>query len=298
MFLAKRTLIQIAQIIESLFIKNINFFVICSSDQLGIIDIWVEDTLSDPSFFFTAKGIEEDLLLDKFINNNNKMYHLIKKIILPKFTKLHISGIEDIKDCYYEETKSGEWHVQTKGGNLYCLLYNPFIDHETTTTNDMWEIHRLFGIEATKKWLKQEFSNVLKVSHRHLDILVDKMTYMGGISSVSHYGLDRKIIGPLSKATFERALVTLLTAAQKSELDQLKSVSSCVATGKLGRFGTGMVDLIIDNDAIINNPYAQKIYSSQDIENMIEDLPDFEAEEDEDMITIDEPIELNDEDIY
>ena len=298
MFLAKRTLIQIAQIIESLFIKNINFFVICSSDQLGIIDIWVEDTLSDPSFFFTAKGIEEDLLLDKFINNNNKMYHLIKKIILPKFTKLHISGIEDIKDCYYEETKSGEWHVQTKGGNLNCLLYNPFIDHETTTTNDMWEIHRLFGIEATKKWLKQEFSNVLKVSHRHLDILVDKMTYMGGISSVSHYGLDRKIIGPLSKATFERALVTLLTAAQKSELDQLKSVSSCVATGKLGRFGTGMVDLIIDNDAIINNPYAQKIYSSQDIENMIEDLPDFEAEEDEDMITIDEPIELNDEDIY
>jgi len=298
LYLSKRTLYSIAKSIETVFIKGLHFYVVCSPDYLGIIDIWVEDSISDPSTFFNAKGYEAELLLEHFVNNENKMYHLIKKIILPKLKKLHISGIEGIKEVYYDKNKNDEWFIQTKGGSLKCIYYNPLIDHYRSVSNDMWEVNSLFGIESSKKWLKEEFSQLLSVNHRHLDILVDKMTFAGSINAVSIYGLDRKLIGPLSKAVFERPVACLLTAAQKSEYDALKSISSCVATGKLGRFGTGIVDLISDNELIINNPYAEKY--AQQTEQLLysgEELPEIE-EDDEDMITIEEPLELNEDDIY
>jgi hypothetical protein len=125
------------------------------------------------------------------------------------------------------------------------------------------------------------------------------MTFAGTINAVSIYGLDRRVIGPLSKAVFERPVACLLTAAQKSEYDHLRSISSCVATGKLAKFGTGMVDIISDNDAIINNPYAEQYinFISEQAYSTGEELPDIE-EDDEDTLTIEESIELNDEDIY
>ena len=298
LYLSKRTLYSIAKSIETVFIKGLHFYVVCSPDYLGIIDIWVEDSISDPNTFFNAKGYEAELLLEHFVNNENKMYHLIKKIILPKIKKLHISGIEGIKEVFYDKNKQDEWYIQTKGGSLKCLYYNPLIDHYRSVSNDMWEVNTLFGIESSKKWLKEEFSQLLNVNHRHLDILVDKMTFAGTISAVSIYGLDRKLIGPLSKAVFERPVACLLTAAQKSEYDSLKSISSCVATGKLGRFGTGIVDLISDNVLIMNNPYAEQY--AQQAEQLLysgEELPAIE-EDDEDVITIEEPLELNEDDIY
>jgi DNA-directed RNA polymerase beta' subunit/intein/homing endonuclease len=300
LFLSKRTLYNIGKMIETVFIKGIQFYVICSPDNIGIIDIWIEDSLNEPSSFFTSKGFEADLLLDNFVNNENKMYHLIKKIILPKLRKLHISGIEGITECYYDMNKSDEWFVQTKGGKLKCLFYNPLIDYYRSVSNDLWEINDLLGVESSKRWLKEEFSQLSKVNHRHLDILVDKMTFAGTINAVSIYGLDRKVIGPLSKAVFERPVACLLTAAQKSEFDYLRAISSCVATGKLAKFGTGLIDLISDNDAVINNPYAEQ-YSAASLQEQAmltgEELPDIE-EEDEDILTIEEPLELNEEDIY
>lgn len=294
LFLTKRTLRQIAKQIEMIFIKNVSFYVICSTDSIGVIDIWVEDNIAEPSTFFTAKGMEDDLLLDNFINNNNKMIHLIKKIILPKLQKCHISGVEGVTECYYDQTNTEEWYITTRGGNLKCLFVNSIFDHQRSSTNDMWEIYELFGVECAKKWLKDEFSQMLDVNHRHLDILVDKVTFNGSISSVNIYGLDRKIIGPLSKAVFERPLACLLTAAQKAELDRLSSIGACIATGKVGRFGTGMVDVILDNQSVITNEYAKKTYT-------IEESDTYELSplaEEEEGLTVEEAIDLNEEDIY
>jgi len=295
LFLTKRTLRQICKQLEMILIKNVHFYVICSPDSLGIIDIWIEDNVSEPSTFFNAKGMEDDLLLDNFINKNNKMVHLIKKIILPKLKKCHISGIEGITECYYDQTKQDEWFVQTRGGSLKCLLFHPLIDHRRTYTNDMWEIYDLFGVECAKKWLKDEFSQMLDVNHRHLDVLVDKVTFNGSISSVNIYGLDRKVIGPLSKAVFERPLACLLTAAQKAELDRLTSIGACIATGKIGRFGTGMVDVILDNESVITNEYASKQYdTSMTDASELAPLP----EDEEEGLTVEEAIDLNEDDIY
>lgn len=294
LFLTKRTLRQICKQIEMIYIKNVNFYVVCSTDSIGIIDIWVEENISEPSTFFNAKGMEDDLLLDNFINKHNKMSHLIKKIILPKLQKCHISGIEGITECYYDVTPTEEWYITTRGGSLKCLLFNSLFDHNRCSTNDMWEIYELFGVECAKKWLKDEFGQMLDVNHRHLDVLVDKVTFNGSISSVNIYGLDRKVIGPLSKAVFERPLASLLAASQKAELDRLSSIGACIATGKVGRFGTGMVDLILDNQSVITNEYANKIYTTEDTDTS-ELAP---LTEEEEGLTVEEAIDLNEEDIY
>ena len=162
----------------------------------------------------------------------------------------------------------------------------------------MWDMNSIFGIESTKKWLKNEFSNIIPVSHRHIYILVHNMTFSGYISSVSFYGLDKKVIGPLSKAVFERPVATLLIAAQKAELDLLKSVSSCVAVGNLGRFGTGLIDTVCNQEMILNNPYAEKYYQQSEQHQLLsgEELPEFE--EDDEIVINDEVLDVNEEDIF
>ena len=124
------------------------------------------------------------------------------------------------------------------------------------------------------------------------------MTFSGVINAVSIYGLDRKLIGPLSKAVFERPVATLLIAAQKAELDLLKSVSSCVAVGNIGRFGTGLIYTICNQEMILNNPYAEKYYQQSEQQQLLsgEELPEFE--EDDELVINDEALDLNEEDIF
>ena len=298
LFLSKRTLYNLVNSIKNISIKTLNFYVICSSDDIGIIDIWIEDNLVDPKVFFSVKSFESDLMLDTYINNENKLYHLIKKIILPTIKNIHISGIPEIQECFYHQNSSDEWYVTTKGGLIKDLYMNPLINHYTSVSNDMWEMNNIFGIESSKKWLKDEFSTILILNNRHIDILVDKMTFSGTIISVSFYGLDKKVIGPLSKAVFERPVATLLIAAQKAELDLLKSVSSCVAVGNIGRFGTGLIDTVCNQEMILNNPYAEKYYQQSEQQQLLsgEELPEFE--EDDELVINDEALDLNEEDIF
>ena len=298
LFLSKRTIYNLVNSIKNISIKTLNFYVICSSDDIGIIDIWIEDNLVDPKVFFSVKPFESDLMLHTFINNENKLYHLIKKIILPTINNIRISGIPEIQECYYSQNSSDEWYVTTKGGLIKELYMNPLINHYISFSNDMWEMNSIFGIESTKKWLKEEFGTIIPISHRHIDILVDRMTFSGTIVSVSFHGLDRKLIGPLSKAVFERPVATLLIAAQKAELDLLKNVSSCVSVGNIGRFGTGLIDTICNQEMIINNPYAEKYYQQSEQQQLLsgEELP---YEDEDEPVINDEVLEdLNEEDIF
>jgi len=84
-----------------------------------------------------------------------------------------------------------------------------------------------------------------------LDILIDSMTASGKISAVSRYGIDRKQVGPLSKACFEQPVENFLISATKGEEDKLKGVTSNVCTGKLNKMGTGMCELVTDISLIV-----------------------------------------------
>ena len=50
-----------------------------------------------------------------------------------------------------EYKKDTKWELFTDGSNLLDVLLHPDVDPYNTTSNNIWEIYRIFGIEAARK---------------------------------------------------------------------------------------------------------------------------------------------------
>jgi len=186
----------------------------------------------------------------------------IEDKILPQLLNVKITGISGIKEIFFEKRKSQkdeQWVITTEGSNLYDLFVNPLVDKKQTLCNNMWEIYRVFGIEATRQFLIEEFMDVVTsdgtfVNSSHVELLVDLMIYTGSIISISRYGQKKVGSGPLSKASFEESLENFLKAGLNSEKETTDGVSASIMLGKLPKIGTGVFDLKMDIDAIKRIP--------------------------------------------
>ena len=186
----------------------------------------------------------------------------IEDKILPQLLNVKITGISGIKEIFFEKRKTQkdeQWVITTEGSNLYDLFVNPLVDKKQTLCNNMWEIYRVFGIEATRQFLIEEFMDVVTsdgtfVNSSHVELLVDLMIYTGSIISISRYGQKKVGSGPLSKASFEESLENFLKAGLNSEKETTDGVSASIMLGKLPKIGTGVFDLKMDIDAIKRIP--------------------------------------------
>ena len=185
---------------------------------------------------------------------------MIEDKIIPQLLSLHISGIKGVNSIFFEKRKNDveEWVITTEGSNLYGIFADPLVDKKRSLCNNMWEINTVFGIEATRQFLIEEFMDVVTsdgtfVNSSHVELLVDLMVYTGSIISISRYGQKKVGSGPLSKASFEESLENFLKAGLNSEKETTDGVSASIMLGKIPKTGTGMFDLKMDIDAIINH---------------------------------------------
>jgi DNA-directed RNA polymerase II subunit RPB1 len=185
---------------------------------------------------------------------------MIEDKIIPQLLSLQISGIKGVNGIFFEKRKNEveEWVITTEGSNLYGIFADPLVDKKRTLCNNMWEINKVFGIEATRQFLIEEFMDVVTsdgtfVNSSHVELLVDLMVYTGSIISISRYGQKKVGSGPLSKASFEESLENFLKAGLNSEKETTDGVSASIMLGKIPKTGTGVFDLKMDIDAIINH---------------------------------------------
>ena len=186
----------------------------------------------------------------EYITEENKWEIYTEDIIIPNLNKLLVCGIEGIKDYIISKNNNDEYLIETEGTNLPKLLSNDKVDFTKTISNNMWNIYECFGVEATRQFLIDEFSKVLNsdgtfINYRHIKLLVDTMTFGGGIVSISRYGTRDKT-SPMARASFEESLDNFLKAGVFGELETTKSISSSIMLGKNSRIGTGMCDVIYD----------------------------------------------------
>ena len=133
--------------------------------------------------------------------------------------------------------------------NMKQLLLLDFVDVYNTCSNNMWEVFEIFGIEAVRQFLIDEFMGVVSsdgtyINERHVKLLVDVMTQHGTICSISRYGMKKDNSGPIAKASFEQSLDNFIKASFFSENEQLNGVSSNIMCGKKTNIGTNMCSLI------------------------------------------------------
>lgn len=259
LYKTKKTLLTIACSIYSCIDENREYIgIVFFPDITGRLDIWVKDKIEDPENYVKTSKKKKIEVLDShkeiiynIVNNNNKIEKFIKNILIPTLKSVPISGIYGIEECYYSQVKkSEEWMIDTKGNNYKEIILQPYVNFKKTTSNNMWDIVDTLGIEGSHQFLIDEFSKVITVNKRHLNILIDSMTFQGKIMSVSRYGIDRKQVGPLAKACFEQPVENFLISATKGEVDDIVGVTASITLGKLSRIGTGSVDLIFDESKL------------------------------------------------
>jgi DNA-directed RNA polymerase II subunit RPB1 len=219
------------------------------------------------------KGVAEALdQSDEIYLLRNFQDNLLNNIVLRG-----INGIENVTPRKLQNMTIKEdgkfvrkdvWILDTTGSNLLDTLGLDFIDNSRTYSNDVKEIFDVFGIEAARQVLYNEFVDVMEfsdvyINYHHLSLLCDRMTNTQNMVSIFRSGILNDDIGPISKSTFEVHTEVLLDAARHGEFDHMRGVSSTVMMGQYGYYGTNAFNLVLDlkemenlDSAVVNTSNA------------------------------------------
>ncbi len=148
-----------------------------------------------------------------------------------------------------------EYVVDTQGCNLLDLSAAPAIDWNNTTTNDIQEVHAIFGLEAAATTLYHELTTTISfdgtyVDQRHIAMIVNTMTCRGFVMPLSRHGINRMETGPLLRCSFEETPDILCDAACFAERDNGKGVSQNIMTGKLAPIGSGAMQVKLPSNRL------------------------------------------------
>jgi DNA-directed RNA polymerase II subunit RPB1 len=196
-------------------------------------------------------------------------------IVIDNFKLKGIPNIKDISDSSEERVlnfnnedknlvKKKQFVTYTKGINLIDIRYLNGININKTICNDVNVIYKTFGIEAARSLLIREILYTYEragafVNYQHVSLLVDLMTLNGFLISIDRHGMAKSNVGPLSRASFERPIDELLHAALFAEKDNMESVSSRIMGGLVVSSGTGMCNVLLDTDMVLNSEFTEDI---------------------------------------
>jgi DNA-directed RNA polymerase subunit A" len=161
---------------------------------------------------------------------------------------ISIKGVTGIRRALIRKEKE-EYVVYTEGSNLEGVVQIDGVDAVRTTTNSVFEIYRVYGVEAARAALIHEANRTLAeqglgVDIRHLMLVADVMTNEGDIRAIGRHGISGKKTSVLARAAFEITAAHLLRAAITGEVDELKGVAENIIVGQPITLGTGAVNLV------------------------------------------------------
>lgn len=228
--------------------SNLNIYIRCIYDDINRI---INDDLITNNDIKYLKNLESEIL-SKLLNGIDN----IDKVTMRKINELKIKQDGDINNT----TK--QFILDTSGTNLYDIFsLFKYINLNKTFSNDIHEVYNILGIEAARQLLKNEINNVMKfsgiyINDKHLNLLVDFMTLKGELISIDRHGVRISDSGPLAKSSFEESDEHFIKSSIFNVNDSMKSLTSNLIMGQVGKFGTGICDIDFDMkefQKLINN---------------------------------------------
>ena len=205
------------------------------------------------------------------LNPDNQTLIEISNFILNKIPIKGISTIKNVelvqkqKVIEYNEDNSVnnvayEWVLYLNGIDLNKLKSIKYIDFNRLEINDIYITYLNFGIEAARNLIYQQIDKIYNgsgndINDAHILFLADIMTNTGTITSIDRHGINRLDTDPLSRSSFEKTVEHLLNASAFNEVDHMKSVSSRIMAGRCIKGGTGLCDILMDNEMFENSEY-------------------------------------------
>jgi len=193
-----------------------------------------------------VKEKEDVLIVSKKIKEEgiNELYALRERL-----KKIIVLGIKNI--TYVLPIKRGdEYVIMTSGSNLKEVLKLNFVDDERTTTNDIFEIQDVLGIEAAREAIVREVYGVMRdqgltIDIRHIMLVADSMCSLGKVEGITRYGIVKGKSSVLAKASFETPMKHILQASLCGEEDRLNSIIENVMVNQPVPVGTGLPGLVV-----------------------------------------------------
>ncbi len=190
---------------------------------------------------------------------------ILDQIILKGINNINGVNMEGSKRLVTDMTTgdyklNDEFVVFTDGINLEKLKYIKGINMSRTSCNDIATTYRLYGIEAARQTLLNEFMSTFgsdSINHNHMSVLIDMMTHTGNIISIDRHGLGKIDSDVFARASFEKTMDHFINAALFNEKDTTNSVSSRILLGKVIPGGTGAFELLLDSEKIENSEYTK-----------------------------------------
>jgi DNA-directed RNA polymerase II subunit RPB1 len=240
-------------------------------------------------------NILDKVVLRIIFNQNTVKNMLSLRFLEEKLLDTLISGARDIGKVYmrevngelrYNELTGGyapikQYVLDTEGTNLLDISTIPGVDPFRSFSNNVHEIIEVFGIETARVSLFEEFNEVFAeapVNYHHMIMLVDTMTYLGKMMEANRFGMSKGENGVLAKSSFEETTKILFNAALSADFDDMRGVSANIMFGQKPPYGTGFVDLLVDDtrlpkSAIVEKPEPESILITEP-ENSCIDLLD------------------------
>ena len=171
------------------------------------------------------------------------------RLLADKVRDLQVSGIKNIGKVIIRKGDE-EYTIHTEGSNLGAVLKIDGIDKIRTSTNDIFEIETVLGIEAARNAIINEISKTLgeqglSVDIRHIMLVSDMMTHQGVVNSIGRHGISGEKSSVLARAAFEETSKHLLNASIRGEVDHLTGVIENIIIGQPIPLGTGSASVIM-----------------------------------------------------
>jgi DNA-directed RNA polymerase subunit A" len=198
-------------------------------------------------YSFKTSKENENVLIIKSTSKEDDLNNIYK--LKEKLQDIYVNGIKGITQVL-PVRKGDEYIVVTAGSNLKDVFKLEFVNPDKTTTNDIFEIEKILGVEAARQATIDEVAKVideqgLNVDSRHIMLVSDIMTTSGTVLGVNRYGIVKEKPSVLARASFETPIKHIINASQSGETDYLRSVIENVMINQIVPVGTGLVKLAV-----------------------------------------------------
>lgn len=236
-------------------------------------------TNKDPVDYLTVDDISNYLLL---LLKNGKKVESGEVLLYPKETMLETYSVIRMCETAGIKREKTSTEVTKKGKSTLLKVFDKEdVDPYGTTSDDIYEMSEIFGIECFRQVIRRMFIDLIKISDfvintRHVDTVCDFMSRSGFITSISEKGMGYHHMGPTAQFAYTKPSKYIKKAGLYNVDDTLDNASSRITVGRRIKSGTSVMDIVPDprREAILLKEMRDKklIFSRSQTSTLISQL--------------------------
>jgi len=242
-----------------------NIIILCTDEnrtrpKIGLIFKNINFFMHDLAIPFNVSGLLNEIKIELLSIRVQGIDNLKNPTVLQKLKSNYYYYHQE---RYISNIIDNQILIDVIGINLAKASSFPWVDQRFIYSNDINSIFDNYGIEASLIILSYELKKILEfdnsyVNQHHISALIEYMTNIGFINSISRHGMKFQSLSSLQECSFEETSKILMMASLYGRIDRLNTVTEKIIVGDISRIGTGYFGVKVVKSDYLNQ--LNKIY--------------------------------------